>query len=251
MKPIRHKKTPFKVLNPNVCTLETTRIDVWSFALDTPLPSPGAILLSDEEQTRAKRFHFAHHQHHFTRARMHLRLVLARYLDTSPENLVFEYAEHGKPYLPKHPELHFNLSHSGTRALLAVGKTHPLGVDIEKFSDRPYEGIGSHVFSDEENAVLKTIHPSLKPMVFFNFWAQKEAFIKMLGLGLSYPTSRLTVPTFSSAHNTVFDPVYQSTSNILAFMPRLAYCAALCHHPSINNITYTELTHQESQKLAS
>jgi 4'-phosphopantetheinyl transferase len=242
MKPIRHTKTRFKALDAKACDLQTSRIDIWSFALDTPLPSPGAAILSHDEQTRAQRFHFAHHQHHFTRARMVLRLTLARYLNISPEHLVFDYAEHGKPFLPQHPELQFNLSHSGNRGLLAVGKTHPLGIDIEKFSDRPYEGIGSHVFSDEENATLKTMSPSLKPMVFFNFWAQKEAFIKMLGLGLSYPTTRLTVPTFSSTHNTIFDPVYQGTSNILAFMPRLAYCAALCHHPSIQDITYTELS---------
>ena len=222
--------------------LKSTRIDIWSFALDTPLPTPGIALLNAEEQIRAKRFHFAHHQHHFTRARMALRITIARYLNILPEHLVFDYAEHGKPFLPKHPELQFNLSHSGNRGLLAVGTTHPLGVDIEKFSDRPYEGIGSHVFSDEENAILKTMDPSLKPMVFFNFWAQKEAFIKMLGLGLSYPTTRLTVPTFSNTHSTIFDPVYQGTSNILAFMPRVAYCAALCHHPSIQEMTYTELS---------
>lgn len=241
MKPIRHTKTPFKARDAHAYTLKTTQIDLWAFALDTPLPAPGFILLSHEEQTRAKRFHFEHHQHQFARARILLRIVLARYLDASAESLVFDYAEHGKPFLAKHPELQFNLSHSGNRALLAVGKTHPLGVDIERFSDRPYEGIGHHVFSDEENTTLSTLPANLKPMVFFNFWAQKEAFIKMLGLGLSYPTTRLTVPTFSSTHSTVFDPVYQGTSNILAFMPRLAYCAALCHHPSIQDITYTEL----------
>tara|TARA_R110002126_G_scaffold239409_1_gene382599 strand:+ start:26182 stop:26919 length:738 start_codon:yes stop_codon:yes gene_type:complete len=244
MKPIQHKKAMFKRASEadQPYDLKTTRIDIWSFALDTPLPLAGATLLNAEEQARAARFHFAHHQHHFTRARMMLRIMLARYLKTPAEHLVFDYTEHGKPFLPYHPELQFNLSHSGNQGLLAIGKTHPLGIDIEKYADRPYEGIGSHVFSDEENATLKTIRSSLKPMVFFNFWAQKEAFIKMLGLGLSYPTTRLTVPTYPSTHNTVFDPVYLGTSKILAFMPRLAYCAALCHHPSILDITYTELT---------
>jgi len=241
MKPIRHTKTPFKALDAHACDLKTSRIDIWSFALDTPLPPPGLACLSDEEQIRAKRFHFAHHQHHFARARILLRIMLARYLNISPRDIVFDYAEHGKPFLPQHPELQFNLSHSGNQALLAVGQTHPLGVDIERYSDRPYEGIGSHVFSIEENNILKNMSPSLKPMVFFNFWAQKEAFIKMLGLGLSYPTTRLTVPTFPSTHNTVLDPVYQGTSKILSFMPRLAYSAALCHHPSIQDVTYTEL----------
>ncbi|NCT56343.1 MAG: 4'-phosphopantetheinyl transferase superfamily protein [Legionella sp.] len=236
MKPIQY--TP-SASQP--CDLKTTRVDIWSFALDAPLPEPGFTLLNAEEQARAERFHFAHHQHHFTRARMMLRLILARYIHTSAEHLVFDYAKHGKPFLPDHPELQFNLSHSGNRGLLAVGKTHALGIDLEQYSDRPYEGIGSHVFSDAENATLKTMVPSLKPLIFFNFWAQKEALIKMLGLGLSYPTTRLTVPAYPSTHHTIVDPVYHSTSKILAFMPRLAYCAALCHHPSIQDITYTEL----------
>lgn len=233
MKPIQHTQAVFNPLN-------CTRIDVWSFALDTPLPPSGAALLSDEEQARAERFYFKHHQHHFTRARIALRLILAGYLNHPPEHLVFDYAEHGKPFLPAHSELQFNLSHSGNRGLLAIGKTHPLGIDLEQFSDRPYEGIGRHVFSEQENKVLKTISSHLKPMVFFNIWAQKEAFIKMLGLGLSYPTTRLTVPTFPSTHNRIFDPVYLGTSKILSFMPKVNYCAALCHHPSIQNITYTE-----------
>lgn len=244
MKPIRHTRTPFKALDTHAraYNAQTSRIDIWSFSLDNPLPDPGIACLSGEEQTRAKRFHFAHHQHHFARARILLRIMLARYLNSLPGDLIFDYAEHGKPFLPKHPELQFNLSHSGNQALLAIGQTYPLGIDIEQYSDRPYEGIGGHVFSDEENNLLKNMSPNLKPMVFFNFWAQKEAFIKMLGLGLSYPTTRLTVPTFPGTHNTVLDPVYQGTSNILSFMPRLAYSAALCHHPSIQDFTYTELT---------
>ncbi|MDF1828419.1 MAG: 4'-phosphopantetheinyl transferase superfamily protein [Legionellaceae bacterium] len=238
MKPIQYTSSASEP-----CDLKSTRVDIWSFALDAPLPEPGFTLLNAEEQARAKRFHFAHHQHHFTRARMMLRLILARYLAPShtAETLVFDYAEHGKPFLPKHPELQFNLSHSGNQGLLAVGKTHPLGIDIEQYADRPYEGIGSHVFSDEENAILRAMPKSLKPMVFFNFWAQKEALIKMLGLGLSYPTTRLTVPTYPSTHQTILDPVYHSTSKLLAFMPRVAYCAALCHHLDIQEITYTAL----------
>ncbi len=246
MNPIQPTKAMFNRLPESSVSydLGPTHIHIWSFALDTPLPAPGMALLNAEEHARAQRFYFAHHRHHFARARINLRRILARYLDASQSaaQLVFDYAEHGKPFLPEHPTLQFNLSHSGNRGLLAVGKKHPLGIDIEQFSNRPYQGIGRHVFSDEENAALHTASPSLKPMMFFNMWAQKEAFIKMLGLGLTYPTTRLTVPRLPNRHNTIVDPVYLGTSNLLVFMPRLAYCAALCHHPSIQHITYTELT---------
>ena len=39
--------------------------------------------------------------------------------------------EHGKPYFPAHPEVHFSLSHSGGAVLLAV-HNEPIGADIER-----------------------------------------------------------------------------------------------------------------------
>jgi 4'-phosphopantetheinyl transferase len=241
-KPITHTKKPFKLLDMNTCTLETTRIDIWSFKLDAPLPAPGMDVLSAEETTRTRRFYFPHHQHHFARARIMLRLILARYLHEAPKNLLFAYGKHGKPYLENHTHLEFNLSHSGNHALLAVGKTHALGIDIEHFSDRPYQGIGKQVFSDEENKILAELTPTLKPLMFFNIWAQKEAFIKLLGLGLAYPTTRLTVPGLSREEHLVYDPIYHDTWGMVPFMSHVGYAAALCHHPIINTISMAECT---------
>jgi 4'-phosphopantetheinyl transferase len=192
-------KKPFIPMNINTYLLEETRIDIYFFALDTALPEPGIQILSLEEKKRADRFHFKHHRHHFIRARITLRCILANYLNQQPESLVFSYGKHGKPYLLAYPTLEFNLSHSGPYALLAVGQTHPLGIDIERFSGRPYQGIGQHVFSNEENRRLSALPNALKPLMFFNTWAQKEAFIKLLGVGLTYPTKKLTVPGLSQS----------------------------------------------------
>ncbi|MCH9755823.1 MAG: 4'-phosphopantetheinyl transferase superfamily protein [Gammaproteobacteria bacterium] len=232
-------KKPFTPLDTTTCLLKTTRIDIYLFTLDTPFSETYIKLLSNEEKMRANRFHFTHHQHHFRRARIILRLILANYLEQAPENLQFAYGKHGKPYLIEHPELEFNLSHSGKYALLAVGKKHPLGIDIEQYSGRPYVGIGQHVFSDKENTHLKTLPGQIKPLMFFNIWAQKEAFIKLLGLGLSYPTTKLTVPGLSLAPHQFVDPIYKNTWTLLPFMPKIGYAAALCCHPSIEHIYYT------------
>ncbi|MDX2345719.1 MAG: 4'-phosphopantetheinyl transferase superfamily protein [Legionella sp.] len=232
-------KKPFKPLNIKTCELNTARIDIYCFRLDVALPESGMKLLSHEEQKRADRFHFKHHQHYFRRARVTLRQILANYLNKKPENLIFSYGKHGKPYLSEHPNLEFNLSHSNTHALLAVGQTHPLGIDIERFSARPYIGIGQHVFSDKENAELKALPHALKPLMFFNVWAQKEAFIKLLGLGLSYPTTQLTVPGLSQSAHQFLDPIYKNNWTLLPFMPKIGYAAALCCHPSIQDIYYS------------
>ncbi len=229
------------LLQPDIHSylLEPTQIDIYSFRLDTPLPHLGIHYLSAEEKKRADRFHFKHHQHHFKRARCILRLILSKYLEQSPESLHFDYGKHGKPFLPEYPFISFNLSHSNTHAMLAIGKTHPLGIDIERFSERPYTGIGQHVFSEQENKQLETLPNALKPLMFFNTWAQKEAFIKLLGLGLTYPTAKLTVPGLSNTAHQFLDPIYQKTWMLLPFMPQIGYAAALCYHPSIQHIYYT------------
>ncbi len=232
-------KKPFLPLDLSTCTLEPTCIDIYCFTLDDALPKPYQTILSDEEQKRADRFYFKHHQHHFRRARLILRLILARYLEVTPESLQFDYLEHGKPYLPAYPNLEFNLSHSGEYALLAVGEKYPLGVDIERYTGRPYAGIGEHVFSETENENLKNLPGSLKPLMFFNTWAQKEAFIKLLGLGLSYPTTKLTVPGLLQAAHQFHDPIHKGTWCLLPFMPKIGYAGALCCHPDIETVRYT------------
>lgn len=235
-------KKPFIPLDINHYALKNSRIDIYFFTLNEKTPENLNQILSDEETKRANRFHFKHHQEHFKRARIILRLILSKYLKQAPEDLVFSYGKHGKPYLAEYPTLEFNLSHSGTYALLAVGKTHPLGIDIERFSERPYTGIGQHVFSNTENAQLQALPRALKPLMFFNTWAQKEAFIKLIGLGLSYPTTELTVFGLSFAIHLFVDPIDKNTWMLLPFMPKIGYAAALCCHPDIQAIYYTTYT---------
>ena len=136
--------------------------------------------------------------------------------------------------------MEFNLSHSSELALLAVGHTHPLGIDLEFFSARPFQGIGQHVFSADENTQFHQLSPSIKPLAFFHLWSQKEAFIKAIGLGLAYPTQELSIPMLSPTHQQIIDQKYGSTWNVVSFMPEAACCAALCYHPTIQEIRYTK-----------
>ena len=88
-------------------------------------------LLSPDEITRAQRFKFPRHQHRFIAARGMLRQLLARYLQQSAADIVFQYTPQGKPHLQANAAIYFNVSHSNDWALYAIG-THPLlGIDIE------------------------------------------------------------------------------------------------------------------------
>lgn len=230
-----------KFIDPASCALDSNCIDIWQFSLHTAFKDASSFL-NDEELARANRFHFERHQRRFTLARAMLRQILAYYLHCSPKELVFGYHPQGKPYLLDNPSLlEFNLSHSGDLALLAIGQHHAMGIDLEYFSKRPYTGIAEQLFSESEMTALKAVPHPLEPLVFFHIWAQKEAFIKASGLGLSYPTQQFDVPAFPPTAQIICDSVHHQNWHMISFMPEIACCAALCHHPHIENIHYIKM----------
>ncbi|HBI21746.1 MAG TPA: phosphopantetheine-protein transferase [Legionella sp.] len=239
----------FKSFNADDCTLQPTRIDIWQYPLHTEYPGARA-LLSPDELTRTGRYHFAKHQRRFAVARSTLRAILARYSHVPARDLVFQLNQYGKPQLVNKPALHFNLSHSEEWALLAIGYDYPLGVDLEFFSARPYEGIGHQMFSNTENRALLNTANALKPLAFFHMWAQKEAFIKACGLGLSYPTQAFDVPALPSTHQEIVDTLHNQTWQMVSFIPYIACCGALCHHPDVTEIRYRVLNDTQLEGMA-
>jgi 4'-phosphopantetheinyl transferase len=241
------------LISTPLCTvdyeLKNNRVDIWQFPL-TSESSEIFKLLNDSERNRSQRFYFPKHQRRFTNAHGILRLIIGRYIDQLPTALEFTTGPHGKPALSNDTMLQFNLSHSGEMALLAIGKHEPLGIDLEYFSARPYLGIGDHLFSMQETQALLSTPAALKPLVFFNIWAQKEAFIKAIGLGLSYPTQQFDVPILSSSPHIVIDHLHNTTWQLLSFTPEIACCASLCCSPSVQEIRYTKLTSAELKQFS-
>ena len=229
----------FLSIQPNQYILSPSKIDIWQFSLNRPILDSHQLLLSEDECTRADRYYFERHRRRFINARTMLRQILSRYRQCQAQDLLFKYNPQGKPSLDAQSiPITFNLSHSQEFALLAIGLHHELGVDLEYFSGRPYQGIGQHLFSNQENKFLENIATSLKPLTFFNIWAQKEAFIKAIGLGLSYPTSNMTVPLLQSDHQNIINSIDDISWKITSFYPMPLYAAAICYHPSVENIYY-------------
>ncbi|RUR20212.1 4'-phosphopantetheinyl transferase superfamily protein [Legionella sp. km535] len=229
--------TGFTPLNTQNCILNESRIDLWQFSLEHELHVADQLLNADE-RARADRFYFSRHKRRFSTARATLRIILSRYLNTAPERLEFTYGPHGKPAVVNSQKLQFNISHTGDLALLAVGKGYAMGVDIEKYSARPYQGIAKNLFSEQEYIEFRKAPDSMKPALFFHVWAQKEAFIKASGLGLSYPTKEFHVPTTMPTKQLVDDPLHNLTWHLRTFMPQVACSGALCHHPTIREIRH-------------
>ena len=226
---------PFQTMPVTDYQLQKETIDIWQFSLLNQ-PDSAMSLLNEEEQTRARRFHFPRHQRRFTVARAMMRTILAQYLHDKPECLDFAYNKQGKPMIAHKSQIEFNLTHSGELALLAVGQTWPMGIDLEFFSARPYENIGKYLFSPTELNELSRQADNIKPLVFFQIWSQKEAFIKACGLGLSYPTEQFTVPILSTGEVRIYDVLHQEYRKMISFMPEIACSAALCYNPAVTRL---------------
>ncbi len=94
-----------------------------------------------------------------------------------------EYQEKGKPFLTNRPDIHFNLSHSGSYVCCAAAD-EPVGVDIEKKADLK-EKIAKRFFTWEDNQRLLDAKPEEKKDLFFRMWSIKESYIKFTGQGMT------------------------------------------------------------------
>lgn len=120
---------------------------------------------------------------------MLVRKELAKYSELSEKDIIFGYGPHGKPYAKNAGELHFSVSHS-EGCIVFVLNDMPVGVDAQRISDmRPRTA--ERFFTRNENAL---ICGSERPeRDFFRIWTSKEAYVKMLGVGLSKPLASFDV----------------------------------------------------------
>ncbi len=101
--------------------------------------------------------------------------------DRMPE---YTYIGNRKPCLAAHhPQIHFNLSHCEGLAVCLLSDTE-CGVDAESIR-RYRERTALRVCSPEEQAMLRNAeNPDL---LFTRLWTLKEAYVKAIGIGISYP----------------------------------------------------------------
>ena len=133
----------------------------------------------------------------YTAARGTLRILLGRYFQANPAAIVLAYQPHGKPELgpPWNSRgLEFNLSHCGDLALLAFTRIGPIGVDVETVRAMPNAAaLLERFFSAEEVAQWQQTPPEREETVFFQGWTRKEAWLKAVGSGLSFPLDQFCV----------------------------------------------------------
>lgn len=146
--------------------------------------------LSSDEIERALRFLSEDHRDSFIVGRAILRKLLACYTREPAQTLTFRYGSRGKPYLRDHPDVQFNLAHSGGRAVYVVSREE-LGVDIELLKPlTDWRKISKRFFSLREVEELDRLDPAQQLPAFFSCWTRKEAYIKATGEGLATPLGK-------------------------------------------------------------
>ena len=111
-----------------------------------------------------------------------------------PQRLVFAQNEFGKPHVVQAPSMHFSLSHSDDRALLAISDTLEVGADLERRRTLEHLDLARRYFHPDEIAEIEA-QPGdgAQREAFFRIWTLKEAVVKALGKGLSMPLDGFAV----------------------------------------------------------
>ncbi|MGH8213150.1 MAG: 4'-phosphopantetheinyl transferase family protein [Rhodanobacteraceae bacterium] len=118
--------------------------------------------------------------------------LLATYLHVAPSSLILEENAHGKPRLRGADALHFNWSHSGNRAVLALALNVELGVDIEQAREGVHVlELAQRFFAPSEAKVLAACDEAERENLFLQLWCAKEAVLKALGRGLAFGLERV------------------------------------------------------------
>lgn len=171
------------------------QVHVWRIPLGVGAGNVARLrsILSPDERQRADRFLKQEIGDRFVIARGSLRRVLGAYLGMAPAELEFTYSGLGKPSLTG-VDLNFNLSHSHELAVLAVAQGGELGVDVEYLRPQAnFKAIATRFFAPEEVDAIEQLPAEVQLRAFFSCWTRKEAILKAVGKGLTYPLNQVVV----------------------------------------------------------
>jgi len=173
---------------PRTFPHSSEQLSLWRFRLNLALNEVNSLVcyLSADEKQRAERLLLPEKRKQFIVARARLRIILGRHSDADPAALIFGYGKQGKPLLPDNAGLDFNLAHSGDWGLVAISGAAEVGVDIERIDPQiDYPSLAKRYFTTRELKRLHSMPHWRQRRGFYRIWTEKEALLKMTGVGFS------------------------------------------------------------------
>ena len=184
---------------PDHVALTDNAVDIWWIDLDASAHDVKGLssLLDPAETARVGRLRRENVRRRFAIRRGALRRLLSAYLGCDARAVTYAATPLGKLELTPTgaaPRLYFNLSHAAACAVYAVTRLGAVGVDVERavpFSNM--RGVVQAVFSKTEQAALAQLSDEQQVTGFYNGWTRKEAVVKALGQGITYPLNSFSV----------------------------------------------------------
>ena len=148
-------------------------------------------LMSVDKKQRVDRFRFADDKKRTVAGEMLARKAIAGWCHVSEEEILFDKLEYGKPFAIG-LDVEFNISHSGDLVVCAVDDK-PVGIDVEQIRPMDFEVIKRICMEDEiayilednlRNDIFCKITDYLVLTRFFEAWTLKEAYGKLMGIGI-------------------------------------------------------------------
>jgi medium-chain acyl-[acyl-carrier-protein] hydrolase len=196
-------------------------------------------ILSGAEQQAADAFVQTADRARYTTTRAALRHLLGRYGNRDPRNIAFGLSGTGKPWCEALWPLDFNVSHSGTMAVIAITSGCPVGVDVEHIRQGlDTAGIGRQVFTETEIAQLAGVPAEQRGEAFFDLWVRKEARLKCSGDGLAGAPRETHVGLGSRFH--AIPDMFRTAANVQSFGLAPDYAAAVATEEAIDQMTVRE-----------
>ena len=170
---------------------DITSIDVRFTTVSDRDADTALTLLSADERARHDRFMSADDRRAFAIAHALLRVTLSEHAAMSPRDWTFDATPSGKPVLdPSHGvALSFSLSHTRGLVACAVADGVDVGIDVESHGRAmDADALAARFFASAETAYIRSAVDVVDvSRRFITFWTLKEAYVKALGVGLSYP----------------------------------------------------------------
>ena len=157
--------------------------------------------LSNQEKTQAEKFINKPLRDRYVMSHGLLRYLLSFYIGSEPHEIQYSVNPFGKPFLKKNSSnVQFNMSHSKDYAAYIIALDCQVGIDIEwKDKTINFEEISDLVLSPGETNSFHKLTPEEKFQAFYDIWTKKEAIVKAVGEGLSYPIK--TIEIMNSTNN--------------------------------------------------
>ncbi len=116
----------------------------------------------------------------------YLLLAYALFKEFNIKHFRLVYTDTGKPYLPDHPDIHFNISHCEKGCVCGISNK-PIGVDIQDIRPISQAVVERCCATREQELIRQATDPA---DAFCRIWAMKESYLKMIGTGIVQDLAR-------------------------------------------------------------